>query len=198
MAGTRRFEVGCGGQSVAVNSCHPRAGGDPVRRGFSVLCIGVSGILGRPVKPGDDSCGWKTQSRILATHCARGLLEASCPLIERAQGRPGARCTRGPVCNLHRKMRTRAYRSSGEHPAFPAQWLYGLYRALPGERAFLPPLPARSFWLPTDLTPATGRQDHTTSPYAQLPFVAATSASTATRPTSVTTADALLSRTGWR
>src|SRR5882757_11111565 len=22
---------------------------------------------------------------------------------------------------------TRAYRSSGEHPAFPAQWLYGLY-----------------------------------------------------------------------
>src|SRR5882672_7862119 len=24
-------------------------------------------------------------------------------------------------------MRTRAYRSSGEHPAFPAQWLYGLY-----------------------------------------------------------------------
>jgi hypothetical protein len=24
-------------------------------------------------------------------------------------------------------MRTRAYRFSGEHPAFPAQWLYGLY-----------------------------------------------------------------------
>ena len=22
---------------------------------------------------------------------------------------------------------------SGEHPTFPAQWLYGLYRALPGE-----------------------------------------------------------------
>jgi hypothetical protein len=26
-----------------------------------------------------------------------------------------------------------------EHSAFPAQWLYGLWRALPGERAFLPP-----------------------------------------------------------
>jgi len=25
------------------------------------------------------------------------------------------------------KVRTRAYRFSGEHPAFPAQWLYGLY-----------------------------------------------------------------------
>jgi hypothetical protein len=25
------------------------------------------------------------------------------------------------------KMRTRAYRFSGNTPAFPAQWLYGLY-----------------------------------------------------------------------
>jgi len=31
-------------------------------------------------------------------------------------------------------MRTRAYRFSGNTPAFPAQWLYGLLRALPGER----------------------------------------------------------------
>jgi hypothetical protein len=31
-------------------------------------------------------------------------------------------------------MRTRAYRFSGGNPAFPAQWLYGLCRALPGER----------------------------------------------------------------
>ena len=54
----------------------------------------------------------------------------------RAQGRPGARCTRGPVCSCAQKTRTRAYRFSGEHPAFPAQWLYGLLRALPGERLF--------------------------------------------------------------
>jgi hypothetical protein len=26
-----------------------------------------------------------------------------------------------------KKKCTRAYRFSGEHPAFPAQWLYGLY-----------------------------------------------------------------------
>src|SRR4051812_1769491 len=44
-------------------------------------------------------------------------------------------------CALHprsrvqcaQEVRTRAYRSSGEHPAFPAQWLYGLFRDLPGE-----------------------------------------------------------------
>src|SRR3977135_2147611 len=34
-------------------------------------------------------------------------------------------------------MRTRAYRFSGSIPAFPAQWFYDLYRALPGEPVFL-------------------------------------------------------------
>src|SRR5437588_6087615 len=41
--------------------------------------------------------------------------------------------------------------------------VYGLFRALPSDRAFLPPSPAdRS----TDLTPASGRQDHTALPSA--------------------------------
>src|SRR5215218_2438491 len=40
----------------------------------------------------------QTQFRDLAAHFARGLLEASRPLQTTAQGRPGARCTRGPVC----------------------------------------------------------------------------------------------------
>src|SRR5207249_12217027 len=52
----------------------------------------------------------------------------------RAQGRPGARCTRDLVCNMCERMGTRACRFSGDTPAFPAQWLYGLYRALPGDR----------------------------------------------------------------
>ena len=46
---------------------------------------------------------------------------------------PGACCTRGLVCNVHKKVRTRAYRYSRSTPAFPAQWLYGLCRALPGD-----------------------------------------------------------------
>jgi len=40
---------------------------------------------------------------------------------------------------MHKEMRTRAYRFSGGSPAFPAQWFYGLFRALLGDRAFLPP-----------------------------------------------------------
>ena len=66
--------------------------------------------------------------------CARGLRWTARPRNQRAQGRPGARCTRGLVCNCAQKTRTRAYRFSGSIPAFPAQWLYGLLRALPSER----------------------------------------------------------------
>ena len=37
---------------------------------------------------------------------------------------------------MRTKKRTRAYRYRRSIPAFPAQWLYGLLRALPGERLF--------------------------------------------------------------
>jgi hypothetical protein len=46
----------------------------------------------------------------------------------------------------------------------------GFLRALPGDRAFLPPSPPRSLLL-KNLTPASGRQDHTTSPSASTPIV---------------------------
>ena len=62
---------------------------------------------------------------------------------QREQGMPGARCTRGLVCKMHKEKRTRAYRFSGGSPAFPAQWLYGLCRDLPGDEFVLSPsLPA--------------------------------------------------------
>jgi hypothetical protein len=54
---------------------------------------------------------------------------------------PGARCTRGPVCKKS-GGRTRAYRFSGDTPTFPAQWLYDLLRALPGDQACLTPSPS--------------------------------------------------------
>src|SRR6202035_3697112 len=69
---------------------------------------------------------------------------------------------RGLVCNVVVR-RTRAYRSHRNHPAFPTQWFYGLWRALPGAPAFWPPSPALLF---ADLTPASGCQDHTHFPSA--------------------------------
>ena len=49
--------------------------------------------------------------------------------------------------------------------------VYDLFRALPGDRACLPPSPAL---LIADLTPASGRQDHTTSPSASGALVFST------------------------
>src|SRR5947208_6121560 len=101
---------------------------------------------------------------VLAARSARGFANSlSSPSNQRAQGKPGADCTRGLVCQTHSNRRTRAYRFSRNSPAFPAQWLYGLLRALPGERACLPPSLAEDS---TSLAPASRRQNHTTSPYA--------------------------------
>ena len=76
-----------------------------------------------------------TQLLDLAAHFARVLTGSFAPLREqRAQGKPGARCTRGLACKMHKRMRTRAYRFSGGNPAFPAQWFYGLLRTLPGDQ----------------------------------------------------------------
>jgi hypothetical protein len=50
---------------------------------------------------------------------------------------PDARCTRGLVRKYVQRKRTRAYRFSGGNPAFPAQWFYGLCRALPGDEFVL-------------------------------------------------------------
>jgi hypothetical protein len=69
---------------------------------------------------------------------------------------------------------TRAYRAAGNTPAFPAQWLYGLLRALPGERLFCLRRP-REVLPPPDLAPAPRRPNHTTSPYAQATHVSRSS-----------------------
>ena len=57
---------------------------------------------------------------------------------------PGARCTRGLACKCTWQKRTRAYRFSGEHPAFPAQWLYGLYEIVLVTLLFVTPSPCEA------------------------------------------------------
>src|SRR4051812_28501936 len=85
----------------------------------------------------------------------------------RIEGAGNAGCTLHPRSRVPRiaHLAHTSIQGSGNTPTSPAQWLYGLYRALPGERAFLPPSPLRSLLLKS-LTPASRRQDHTTSPYA--------------------------------
>ena len=75
--------------------------------------------------------------------CARGLPNLS---LQKPEGAGKTGCALHPRSRVQdaQRKRTRAYRFSGNTPAFPAQWFYGLYRALPGDRAFLPPSPLRS------------------------------------------------------
>ena len=79
------------------------------------------------------------------------------------RGRRECRARNAPAASCVIKVNTRAYRFSGGNPAFPAQWFYGLLRALPGDQACLTP---SSALLIADLTPASGRRNHTTWRYA--------------------------------
>ena len=74
----------------------------------------------------------------LAAHFARALLDLSALEAKRAQGRPGAdlapavRCAKGSA-----KETAQQHTGGANHSAFPAQWLDGLCRALPGAEFLL-------------------------------------------------------------
>ena len=140
----------------------------------------MGGVVLRGVA-GDD-----TASRSRGLICPRLAIEFPYPPNRgrrecRVHAAPAVSCAK--VC---KKAHT-SIQVQRRHPTFPAQWLYGLYRALPGGPGLLSPSPVRSLIL-TNLTPASGHQDHTTSPYASVPFVKGTSTSTASHPASVTIA----------
>jgi hypothetical protein len=121
----------------------------------------------------------RTRIHVLATRFVRALHKTLSPEKKREQGMPGARCTRGLVCKLHKEMRTRAYRFSGGSPAFPAQWSYGLCRALPGERIRLVTVAAGLMGnrirldrcRHRQLGTSNGCRDHTVLPYAESAVV---------------------------
>ena len=135
-----------------------------------------------------DDGGWKQRDTNM-TPRSRGMLPEVCINVtlenQRAQGTPGACCTRGLVCNKRTRKRTRAYRYRRSIPTFPAQWPYGLCRALPGDEFVLSPSPAeltaasKPGWISqtsAELDTSNGCQDHTVLPYASAPFVCAPSA----------------------
>ena len=67
------------------------------------------------------------------------------PSKQRAQGKPGARRTRSPLCNV--KHRGRSHRYPGTPGISLRNGFNGLFRALPGDRALLPPSSADMFCL---------------------------------------------------
>jgi hypothetical protein len=116
---------------IPANHRHPSR-----RRGIQYAAasrssVGVSGILGHPPsRVTTPECAFAISPHHLREFCHqlpallfRGRRE------DRVRAAPAVSCA---ICAL--RTRTRAYRYSGSIPAFPAQWLYGLLRALPGER----------------------------------------------------------------
>ena len=59
-------------------------------------------------------------------------------------------------------------------PASPARWLYGLFRAHPGETCFVVTVIPEERQSLTNLPPASGRQVHTTSPSASRALISRT------------------------
>ncbi len=115
----------------------------------------------------------------------------SSPLKRRARGDPkkgagdpekGAGNAGRPVRPQPRVRKVLAEMHTSIHSEFTGitrhsrtQWFYGLLRALPGDRAFLPPSSVRSditcVMRRYHLTPASRRQDHTTWPSARRALV---------------------------
>ena len=79
---------------------------------------------------------------------------------------PGARCTRSLACKM-KKHTSIVTTVAPETPGIPARnGFNGFLRTLPGDRAFLSPSSAQCASIVANLTPASRRQDHTTSPSA--------------------------------
>src|SRR6266480_2648208 len=88
---------------------------------------------------------------------------------KRAQGRPGARCTRGLVCKY---VRRNAHEHTGSAEAIRLSLRNGFtaYSVLsPATGLFCHR--RQRILLPANLTPASGRQDHTAAPSATSVFV---------------------------
>jgi len=80
---------------------------------------------------------------------------------------PDARCTRDLMRNVHKSARM-SIQGSGETSDIPCAMALRLITCSPRRTALLPP---SSAGLTANLTPAPRRQDHTSLPYALMPFV---------------------------
>ena len=89
---------------------------------------------------------------------------ASSAFQQKAQGMPGAGAPAAArVLVVSTRVSHHGHTGNTRHS--PRNGFNGVFRALPGDRALLPPSPLRSFLL-KNLMPASGHQDHTTSPSA--------------------------------
>src|SRR5438067_13922890 len=85
------------------------------------------------------------------------------PSKREGAGKAGCSASTRSLARKQKKRTSVVTTGSPKQSGLPCAMVYGLFRALLGDRAFLPPsLADRS----ANLTPASGRQDHTALPSA--------------------------------
>ena len=119
-------------------------------------------------------------ARILAARCVRALHEFCPSENQRAQRRPGARCTRGLACKMH-KANAHEHTGSAESIRPSLRDGFTAYNGLSPVTGLCCHRRPREASPLKNLTPASGCQDHTTSPYATVALVSRAAASTASR-----------------
>ena len=160
------------GDSVATHRCHPRVGGDPVRRGFSVHALrSLEYWIVRP------SAQLRTR-RTMTTECeftiSRRIASELCikfPVLL-FRGRREDRVLAAPAVSRAICANKTAHEHTGqrEHSGLPCAMALRLTSCSPRRTALLPPSPRRKQTL-RSLTPAPRRPNHTTSPYASGAYV---------------------------
>ena len=100
------------------------------------------------------------------------------PKNRRAQRRPGARCTRGLACKMH-KANAHEHTGSAESIRPSLRDGFTAYNGLSPVTGLCCHRRPREASPLKNLTPASGCQDHTTSPYATVAPVSRAAASTA-------------------
>jgi hypothetical protein len=108
----------------------------------------------------------------------------SCIKLSPNRGRRECRALDAPAASYARieSIRVSHHGHTGNARHSPRNGFNGFLRALPGEPGLLSPSPARCASIVAELTPASGRQDHTTSPSARFALSSvAQLASTASR-----------------
>ena len=191
MAGTRLFKIATiVSRDSRINSQRrPRERGDPYAAAsrFGTVAGGLR-FNGRrsPGRRPKLLRVHQTHLDLPAARDARVVHELSAPIKQRAWGMPGARRTRSLVCAWGSEYAHEySQRVRRDHPASPRNGLRLMARSPRRSGSFAS---VAGGITSTNLTPASRRQDHTSSPSVSAPFVIGASTSTASRPASVTIA----------
>ena len=122
---------------------------------------------GFAVAPRNDN----TRPHCRGAECARVMHVHSPRIKKRAQGMPVPQCTRSLV-RKNGKHTSKSTTGPPERSGTPCAMVLTVSFVISlVSRAFLPPSRVRCASIVTHLTPASGRQDHTTSPSAKVPLV---------------------------